>query len=127
MKSIILLISSILLAVFLVGCSSTSNTQDITTDELKDMLSKDYQFIDIRTDEEYNAGHIEEFDQNIDYYQFKDNHDLLENLDQTKPTVIICRSGNRSGQAKKLLSELGFKEVYNVTGGISSWDGKLVK
>lgn len=37
-------------------------------------------------------------------------------------TVLICRSGNRSGRAALLLRELGFSRVMNVVGGMLAWD-----
>ncbi len=38
------------------------------------------------------------------------------------PTVLICRSGNRSGKAALLLHELGFTRVMNMVGGMLAWD-----
>ena len=35
--------------------------------------------------------------------------------------VVYCRSGNRSGMAKHLLSQMGFKKVRNLTGGMLAW------
>lgn len=37
------------------------------------------------------------------------------------PTVLICRSGVRSGKAATLLHELGFGKVMNMTGGMLAW------
>jgi rhodanese-related sulfurtransferase len=37
-------------------------------------------------------------------------------------TVLICRSGNRSGKAALLLRELGFSRVMNMVGGMLAWD-----
>ena len=111
----------------LTGCqNSQSNLTNISTTELKDILNEDYQFVDIRTPEEYQGGHIEEFNINIDFYEFSSNHALLDQLDKDKPVVLICNSGNRSTQASNILDDLGFKEIYNVTGGVMAWDGPLV-
>ena len=85
------------------------------------MLNEDYQFVDIRTAGEYNAGHIDEFTINIDFYQFENNLSMLDVLDKEKTTVIICNSGNRSSIAYGLMKDYGFKQVYNVLGGIQAW------
>lgn len=39
-----------------------------------------------------------------------------------QPTVLICRSGNRSGKAALMLAELGFTRVMNMVGGMLAWD-----
>ena len=41
---------------------------------------------------------------------------------ENKPIVLICRSGNRSAQASELLSQLGFKAVHNMQGGMLAWE-----
>ncbi|MDD4211364.1 MAG: rhodanese-like domain-containing protein [Clostridia bacterium] len=85
------------------------------------MLDEDYQFVDIRTSQEYNAGHIDEFNINIDFYQFENNLSLLDELDKQKTTVIICNSGNRTNIAYSLMKNYGFKQVYIVLRGIQAW------
>ncbi|MDH5509085.1 MAG: rhodanese-like domain-containing protein [Nitrospinota bacterium] len=44
-------------------------------------------------------------------------------LDKTKKIYVYCRSGNRSAAAGGILLSSGFKEVYNVDGGMFAWDG----
>jgi rhodanese-related sulfurtransferase len=45
-------------------------------------------------------------------------------LDKSKPYIIVCRSGGRSGQATQYLERQGF-DVTNMMGGMLSWEGKL--
>lgn len=74
--------------------------------------------IDIRTSEEFLAGHIEK-SANIDYYgSFEEE---IEKLDKNNKYLIYCKSGNRSGQALKIFEKLGFKEVYDLEGGYIAW------
>lgn len=129
----LLIVGLFLLTISVVaGCGSESTSETdttvnhISTTELNDLLDRDFQYVDIRTAAEYNENHIEEFDLNIDYYQFKDDTSLLSELDQTKPVVLICNSGNRSSQAVAIFESLGFKELYNVKGGVSNYSGTLV-
>ena len=51
----------------------------------------------------------------------------VDELDELKDEEIIihCRSGNRSGQACLLLDAMGFKNTYNVTGGMLAWQEKF--
>ena len=45
----------------------------------------------------------------------------METLDKSKPIVIYCRSGGRSGRCATLMLEIGFKEIYDLEGGIIQW------
>lgn len=103
--------------------------KSITTDELKELLKdKDqYQFLDVRTKQEYKHGHIKGFNRNLDYYKFARNHSMIERLDKHKPVVIICATGSRSAGAAHLFSKLGYDDVINVRRGIASWNGPLIK
>jgi rhodanese-related sulfurtransferase len=46
-------------------------------------------------------------------------------LDQKKKIVLICRSGNRSVQAAKYLIDNGYKDVYNLDGGMIEYRAML--
>lgn len=41
---------------------------------------------------------------------------------ENKPIILICRSGQRSSAAAEMLTQQGFKVVYNVQGGIIAWE-----
>ena len=47
--------------------------------------------------------------------------DALPTLDRTRETVVICRTGARSGRAVQQLQAAGFKRVWNLAGGIHRW------
>lgn len=80
--------------------------------------------LDVRTPEEFAEERIENTI-NLDYYTdtFEDE---LNKLDKNKPYVIYCRSGMRSGVTLDLMKELGFKEVYNILGGIIAWKADVL-
>ena len=65
--------------------------------------------IDVRSKEEYLAGHIHG-SRNIPLDTIKNEISALKKLD--KPVITVCRSGNRSSLAKSILSSEGI-EVYN--------------
>lgn len=48
----------------------------------------------------------------------------LKEVPKDKPVVVICRSGNRSAQARDLLLGSGFSSVTSVAGGINDWKAK---
>ena len=123
MKKIIILLVALVL-VFSMSACSTEYT-NISNDELRDMLDDydDYQFIDVRTSEEFYDEKISGFNINIDYYILEDDYSLLDNLDKDIPVVIMCNSGNRSVDASNIFADEGFVEVYNLKKGIEGWDG----
>ncbi len=75
--------------------------------------------LDVRTPEEYQSGHIDGAI-NVDFYA-PDFPQQLDKLDKNKVYVLYCRSGNRSGRTVPLMKQLGFREVYEIQGGISNW------
>lgn len=86
------------------------------------------QLIDVRTPKEFNEGHINKA-KNIDFFDTNFLAKMSE-LNKDAPLYIYCRSGNRSGKAAAKLKELGFKEVYDLKGGVLDWkknDLKLVQ
>ena len=92
----------------------------VSSKEFKTLMSKKgAQLVDVRTPKEYNDGHIG-VAKNIDFYgsTFKSQ---MEKLDRNKPVLLYCHSGGRSGQALTMLKSMGFKEVYDLKGGWSSW------
>ena len=45
----------------------------------------------------------------------------LEELDASKPVVVLCHTGRRSRQVAAFLLAHGFEDVYNLAGGIEAW------
>jgi rhodanese-related sulfurtransferase len=78
------------------------------------------QVLDVRTAEEYQSGHLKNVLQAdwLDKAQFEDR---IQYLNKNIPTLIYCASGVRSEQAMKAMAAKGFKEVYNMSGGMSAW------
>ena len=80
----------------------------------------DVVLLDVRTVEEFAEGHIEGAQQ-YDYYETDSFKSMLAGLDKTKTYLIYCRSGSRSGNAMRMMKEMGFSQVYNLDGGILAW------
>lgn len=113
----ILLITAFLAYNFLSNSSQTMNkTMNISPTEFWEKVQdKPGVVIDVRTDEEYNNGHLA-----ITNHQYNlldgEFENQLENLDKNETYYLYCRTGNRSGQAARLMKENGFENVYNVGG-----------
>lgn len=94
---------------------------NITKKEL-DLFLKDkhnYQFLDVRTKAEYRLQKIKGFNINLDFHQFRRNPSMLAHLKKDKPIIVTCQSGARSMASCRILYRLGFKEIYNLRGGVS--------
>ena len=113
------------------GVVSFANAQTVKTVvaadfEKKAAAMKDKIILDVRTAEEYKEGHLLGSIQ-IDYYgsEFKNQ---VNKLDKSKPVFVYCKGGGRSSSSCEILKDLGFKEVYNLQGGITDWKkaGKAV-
>ena len=91
---------------------------------IKYLDDQDYKFIDVRTISEFMSGHI----QNSIHIPLQELANRLNEIEQIKQKNIIvyCRSGARSSNATDILLKNNFK-VQNLSGGILSWDGKLVE
>ncbi len=66
--------------------------------------------VDVRTVEEFNEGHVEG-SINIPLDQVPNRVEEFESM--SRPLILFCRSGGRSGQAQMFLSQTGMEEVYN--------------
>ncbi len=112
-------IYSTVILIILLACQQVDATK-ITAEELKDLQSQGVVVVDIRTEKEYAAGHIPGVSNNIDYTQ----EDFLRNMDvfdKSKPIVIHCARGGRSGKASILLQEAGFLKIFDYVGGFNDW------
>jgi thioredoxin len=75
--------------------------------------------IDVRTPEEFEAGHLKNAI-NIDW-RGTTFEKQITSLDKNKPVFVYCLSGGRSSSAATKMREDGFKEVYELDGGIMKW------
>jgi rhodanese-related sulfurtransferase len=85
-----------------------------------ELSTGEYILLDVRTSDEYAAGHIKDAKQ-IDYYQTKQFSNYLDTLDRNNKYLIYCRTGVRSGKTLNIMQEKGFKDVSDMTGGYNAW------
>lgn len=98
----------------------------ITPAEAKERMDneKGIVILDVRTQEEYNTGHIKDSILiPVDVLEQKAEENLK---DKNVPIFVYCRSGNRSATAANILVKLGYKNVYDL-GGIRNWPYEVVK
>lgn len=80
-----------------------------------------YKLIDVRTMDEYKAGHIKGAKEE-DFYQTDAFSKYLDILDKNGKYLIYCHTGRRSGLTLGLMQQKGFKNVYDLAGGFSAWE-----
>jgi thioredoxin 1 len=110
---------------FLFSCGNTNSQiiEDVNTENFHQLIEKgDGIIIDVRTSQEFNSGHIIDAT-NIDFYS-DDFTDKLKIVRKDVPIYVYCRSGGRSSSAADKMEKLGFTKVYNMIGGIGSWQSK---
>ncbi len=99
------------------GNPPNENTTVLSPEEFKEnIFNKRVQLVDVRTPREFQSSHIKGA-KNIDFLagSFKTE---FNKLNKNKPVYIYCRTGSRSRHASNKLYDMGFKEIYDLKGGI---------
>jgi monothiol glutaredoxin len=92
--------------------------KQLSVGELKDWMDrkKPHLLIDVRTQEERSTAKIEPselFDESL--------RGKIDGMDRDKTIVFHCHHGGRSQKAAEHLVKMGFRDVYNLQGGIDAW------
>ncbi len=105
----------------LTGCVAKGGVyEDVNAAEAIKILETPGTFLlDVRTEGEYQAGHLA----NATLIPVQELEQRLADLpaDKERPVLVYCRSGNRSVSASKILGQQGYKKVLNLKGGIQEW------
>lgn len=97
------------------------NFQNVDVVEFKKLKTQPKTVVlDVRTPQEKSEGAVPGAQQ-IDFFtpNFKKK---VDQLDKSKTYLVYCRSGNRSTKACKIMDDLGFEKLYNLSGGIMAWN-----
>ncbi len=116
----------ILAALIAAGCSQSpaGASVDVSVDEaLRLWQAKEAILIDVRTPAEYREGHIP----GVANIPLDELEKRLGEIPKDKKVVLICRTGNRSAQGTRFLRSKGFDNVFNSTGGMSTWKGPVTQ
>ena len=117
MKKIVALIASALL---IAGCSSSSSATDLSVTEFSSKITESgVVTLDVRTPGEFAEGYIE--GARLIDFQSGNFENEIATLDKNATYAVYCRSGNRSGQAVKVMKDAGFSKVFNMNGGVIEW------
>lgn len=120
-----------LVLIFFTSCSVNNNVNSVGTQIEPALFSEkfssgDYKIIDVRTHKEYIKDKISEKSILIDFLDanFKSN---INKLSKEGKYLIHCKSGRRSSAANKIMRDLGFKDYFELRGGIIGWKKFLLE
>jgi rhodanese-related sulfurtransferase len=123
---LLLIIFSLISLTFSCTAQNSSAYQNLDNVKFAEkMKAQNTVVLDVRRTDEFSSGHLENA-QLLDVTQ-SDFAEKIKSLDKTKTYLVYCRSGGRSAMAASILEKNGFKSVFNLTNGITGWDGKVVK
>jgi len=116
-RTILVVVTSILL-MSTMACAGQS--KKIAPAEAKKLIDAGgVTVLDVRTPGEWSTGYVPSATlANWNDAQFES---IVRKLDKKKPVVVYCAVGGRSAKASARLTELGFTNVMDLSGGISAW------
>ena len=101
------------------------NVKNISGKEAEKLIreNKDIVILDVRTKNEYNAGHIN----GSKLMPVSEISSRLSELEKyrNKPILVHCASGGRSPKAVSILLKSKFGPIYHMNHGLSGWQGQL--
>jgi len=123
MMEVILIVQKIftVLAVLLMGgtLALAAVPQNISAVQAREMIEKDPQLylLDVRTFQEYSEIRLE----GATLIPIDQLLRRIEELPKDRPMLVYCAVGSRSSQVVNYLAKIGYGPVYNLNGGIWSW------
>ena len=111
----------VLSLIFIFSCELLNSPEIniISESDFVEIQDLDYILIDVRTQDEFDLGHIDSAI-NLDFYSETFQNDILS-LPKNETIVLYCRTNNRSSKTANILKENGFKEISVLEGGITEW------
>ncbi len=105
------------------GCSpKEASIENVSREKAKELIeTEEVAVIDVRTQEEYNNGHIP----GAHLLPLDQLESQLDDLNKDQPYLIVCETGNRSLQASKQLLDNGFNHIYNMENGMNAWSYEI--
>ena len=123
----------LIMTLLLTGCAAPAPTSTseanayrrVTMQQAVEMMEKEesYIILDVRTHEEFAAGHIP--GAIVIPNETRGTEEIPRLPDKDQLIMVYCRSGNRSKQASGKLAQLGYTNIVEF-GGINSWPGEIV-
>lgn len=100
--------------------AAAAEPKNVTPDEAEKLINsrKDLVVLDVRTADEFEAGHIKGA---INTSFLDDDFEQKLKAVEGKPVLVHCASGGRSAKAVKQMLGKEFPELYHMNGGMKAW------
>ena len=108
-----------LLLIYSCQIFESTKINEISDAQFFEIQNTDFILVDVRTNEEFESGHIQDA-VNFDFYSDSFQKGILS-LDKSASIILYCRTNNRSIKTANFLKENGYKEITVLAGGITSW------
>jgi len=118
--TILLVVALIIFIILQSGGTGNSLPREIGVDEAYGMYQSGTFVLDVRTVEEWNEFHAP----NSTLIPLDELPTRISELPRNQEIVVVCRSGNRSQQARDILLGAGFDQVTSMAGGLNEWRTK---
>ena len=111
----------VLSLIFIFSCELLNSPEIniISESDFVEIQDSDYTLVDVRTQDEFDLGHIDSAI-NLDFYSETFQNDILS-LPKNETIILYCRTNNRSSKTANILKENGFREISVLDGGITEW------
>lgn len=98
--------------------------KSVSVKEAQELLNNDESIIvvDVRTPAEYRSGFIGTA-RNFDI-SASDFEEKIQTLKKSDKIMVVCASGERSRNAANYLKEKGYRNIYEISGGMNEWKAK---
>ena len=88
---------------------------EVSPNDAKQLIHDGAQLVDVRTDDEFDAGHVPGA-----VHVRLEQLEVNSGLDRSKPVVLYCRTGERSGMAADAFAASGW-DAHSIAGGLIAW------
>ena len=111
----------VLSLIFIFSCELLNSPEIniISESDFVEILDSDYTLIDVRTQDEFDLGHIDSAI-NLDFYSDTFQNEILS-LPKNEKIVLYCRTNNRSSKTATILKQNGYRDILVISGGITEW------
>ena len=124
-----LLILPVLFTLIFTFDNAIAEVGQLSNEQMKELLEQNIPVIDIRRADEWRSTGVISGSHLLTFFDARGNYDLkkwLSDLDaiagKNDKFILVCRSGNRTGQLSNFLDKkLGYTQVYHLQKGIKNW------
>jgi rhodanese-related sulfurtransferase len=96
-----------------------SRVREVSVDETLERMTENAVLIDVREDNEFDAGHAKDA---VHLGRGIIERDIVEKFpDKDTELILYCGGGFRSALSADMLQKMGYKNVWSMSGGWKSW------